>query len=86
MAVSRPLRPLGPTQGSGRGSAAADSLSEMDAATERGIGLLLAHCAAVERLEQVRPSATERLEDELGPELARLLTGALTPRRRRLAA
>jgi hypothetical protein len=47
-------------------------------ATERGAGLLMEHCAALERLEIVRISARARLEASLGDDLTRLLVGALT--------
>jgi hypothetical protein len=40
----------------------------------RGAGLLLVHCAAV---DDDRPSASARLEQALGGELARLLVHAL---------
>lgn len=53
----------------------------------RGPGLLLAHCFALTRLDDLEPSAAARLERQIGPELARLLVGALAGRRReRLAA
>ena len=62
----------------------------MTAASDRGTSLLLAHCAALARLEAEpeRPPASQRLEEALGPELAQLLVGALTKggRSRRLAA
>ena len=48
----------------------------------RGPRLLLDHCAALTRLEESRPPAFARLEQELGPELARMLVGALAGRRR----
>jgi hypothetical protein len=43
----------------------------------RGAGLLLAHCAAIERLDDARPPAFERLQGVLGGDLARFLVGAL---------
>jgi hypothetical protein len=46
----------------------------------RGVQLLLAHCAALTRLEDSRPPASARLEQAVGEELARLLVGALAPR------
>jgi hypothetical protein len=45
----------------------------------RGHALLLAHCSAVSRLEEARPGAFERLEAQLGGDLARLLVNALVP-------
>ena len=45
-----------------------------------GSDRLLAHCSALSRLDQTRPSAFQRLEDEVGDDLARLLLAALTPR------
>jgi hypothetical protein len=42
---------------------------------ERGVALLAAHCAS---LDPDTPTARERLEDALGPELARKLVFALT--------
>jgi hypothetical protein len=47
-------------------------------ARERGSGLILEHCAALDRLEEARASARSRLEAALGDDLARLLVGALT--------
>jgi hypothetical protein len=41
---------------------------------------LLAHLDALNRADAERPSAAERLDDALGPELARKLVFALTPR------
>jgi hypothetical protein len=46
----------------------------------RGAGLLLSHCAA---LCGDRPAAYTRLEQEVGPELARLLVFALGRRQGR---
>lgn len=43
-----------------------------------GIALLVEHLAALGRFDDARPSARERLEEELGSELARRLLGALT--------
>jgi hypothetical protein len=45
---------------------------------ERGAGLILEHCAALDRLEEARASARTRLEAALGDDLTRLLVGALT--------
>ena len=42
---------------------------------ERGLALLVAHCAS---LDPDSPSARERLDDLLGPELARKLVFALS--------
>jgi hypothetical protein len=47
----------------------------------RGFDLLLEHCAALDRLDEARTPAVERLEVELGGDLARLLTKALGGRR-----
>jgi hypothetical protein len=44
---------------------------------ERGPGLLLEHCAALERLGHTRPPARDRLSRVLGYELAGLLLRAL---------
>lgn len=46
----------------------------MDAGSERGLALLVAHCAS---LDPAAPTARERLEEKLGPELARKLVFAL---------
>lgn len=43
----------------------------------RGHALLLAHCSAVSRLEKARPGAFERLEQQVGGDLARFLLNAL---------
>jgi hypothetical protein len=43
----------------------------------RGSDLLLEHCAAFDRLDEVRTPAVERLELELGGDLTRLLVSAL---------
>jgi hypothetical protein len=42
----------------------------------RGVGLLLAHCAALDSLEERAP-ASARLQRLLGPDLTRLLLVAL---------
>ena len=42
------------------------------------VALLVEQIAALGRLDETRPSARERLEQELGPELTRRLVGALT--------
>ena len=44
---------------------------------ERGPARLLAHCVALERLDNVRPSARDRLQHLLGGELAGFLLRAL---------
>jgi hypothetical protein len=46
----------------------------MNAVPDRGTALLLAHCAS---LDPAAPTARERLEDALGPELAQRLVRAL---------
>jgi hypothetical protein len=46
----------------------------MNAAGHRGNALLLAHCSS---LDPAAPTALERLEATLGPELARRLVAAL---------
>jgi hypothetical protein len=48
---------------------------------ERGYELLLEHCTALTRTVSSRPPALLRLEQELGNDLARMLVGALVPRR-----
>jgi hypothetical protein len=48
-----------------------------DGATDRGLALLLAHCAS---LDPAAPTARERLDEKLGPELARKLVFALAAR------
>jgi hypothetical protein len=48
---------------------------------ERGYELLLEHCTALTRTADSRPPAFVRLEQQLGNELARMLVGALVPRR-----
>lgn len=47
------------------------------APTERGTALLVAHCAS---LDPDAPTARERLEDALGPDLAHKLVSALAGR------
>ena len=47
--------------------------------TERGLALLVAHCAS---LDPGAPTARERLEEKLGAELARKLVFALAARER----
>jgi hypothetical protein len=42
---------------------------------ERGLALLMAHCAS---FDPATPTARERLEDVLGPDLARKLVFALS--------
>lgn len=57
--------------------------------TRRGGGpeLLLEHCAALTRVDDIRPSASRRLEHAVGTDLARLLVAALAgPHAARLAA
>jgi hypothetical protein len=53
---------------------------------ERGAELLLEHCVALTRQDDLRPSAFLRLEEELGNELARRLVDALAARRRERSA
>jgi hypothetical protein len=45
--------------------------------SERGVELLLEHCAALAGADEPRPSALDRLEQALGGDLARMLVGAL---------
>ena len=45
--------------------------------SERGVELLLEHCAALADAEEPRPQALDRLEQALGGDLARMLVGAL---------
>jgi hypothetical protein len=60
-----------------RGVTATDDLSPVRF-TRRGSLLLLDHCASLERLTGAsRRSARERLEAELGPDLAKRLLGSL---------
>jgi hypothetical protein len=49
----------------------------------RGADLLLAHCDALTRVDDARPPVSERLEELVGSDLARLLVGALAGRRAR---
>lgn len=44
---------------------------------DRGLALLIAHCAS---LDPAAPTARERLEEKLGPDLARKLVFALAGR------
>jgi hypothetical protein len=53
---------------------------------ERGAELLLEHCAALTRTDDLHPSAFLRLEEALGNELARMLVDALAARSRGRAA
>ena len=48
----------------------------------RGDELLLAHLALFDQPadDEARPSVSDRLEQELGPELATALVAAMTPR------
>ena len=46
-------------------------------AASRGSELLLAHCEALDILDDVRPSSFERLMDSIGGKLAKLLVFAL---------
>jgi hypothetical protein len=51
----------------------------MDAASDdRGLAVLVAHCAS---LDPAAPTARERLDEKLGPELARKLVFALAARK-----
>ncbi len=58
----------------------------MDALVPRGRGrgaaLLLEHCAALARLDDLRPSPLERLEAAVGGDLAHVLVRALSFDRR----
>jgi hypothetical protein len=64
-------------------AAAVDTRESMAAAATdpvpsgRGAVLLLEHCAALDRCDEVRSSAFARLEEAVGGSLARLLVGAL---------
>ncbi len=49
---------------------------------KRGLELLIAHCAVLD-VDRRRPSALERVEAEVGVELAALLVAALSDERRR---
>lgn len=63
-----------------RVDAAGDDPTIMSAAHDergRGAALLLEHCSALERLDGDRPSAFERLEGLIGPDLASRLVSAL---------
>jgi hypothetical protein len=51
----------------------------MNAGSDRGLALLLAHCAS---LDPAAPTARERLDEKLGPELAHKLIFALAARER----
>ena len=66
----------------------ADSKGGMELAApstgERGLDLLLRHCDALTDVD--RPPAYARLEEQVGEDLARMLVGALSPRREALAA
>jgi hypothetical protein len=57
-------------------------MEDSDAAANRGRGtdLILAHCRAFARLENMRPPAFARVEVAIGPELARLLVVGLAGR------
>jgi hypothetical protein len=48
----------------------------------RGPDLLLEHCTALTRLDELRPPAFNRLEDAVGGDLARFLVVALARRTR----
>jgi len=48
---------------------------------ERGYELLLEHCTSLTRIAAPRTPASQRLEEALGGELARLLTVALARQR-----
>jgi hypothetical protein len=52
----------------------------------RGQALLLEHCAALERLDEARLTARDRLHGVLGGELAGLLLRALAGDHRRAGA
>jgi hypothetical protein len=54
-------------------------MSMLESHTRRGDALLLSHCAAFCE----RPQAYSRLEDQVGPRMARLLVFALTGRQER---
>ena len=43
----------------------------------RGSALLLAHCSALSQLDDARPGAFERLEQQVGGDFARFLVSAL---------
>jgi hypothetical protein len=76
-----------------RASSAVDTKSAMHdlaahAKEGRGPELILLHCMALTRIDEVRAPAYRRLERAAGRELARLLVSALSPGRhvQRLAA
>jgi hypothetical protein len=74
VALVRGPRPL--TQGSCTTAVPVDRSSGMNAAPhERGLALLLAHCAS---LDPDSPTARERLDEALGPDLAQKLVFALS--------
>ncbi len=43
----------------------------------QGADLILRHCAVLDRLDDARPTAADRLQEELGGDLASLLVFAL---------
>ena len=52
-----------------------------------GADLILRHCAVLERFDDARPSASDRLQQALGGELAQLLVLALAaPQGRRASS
>jgi hypothetical protein len=51
-----------------------DAAAANNRASDRGAGLLIAHCTA---LDQERPAVVDRLQRLLGPDLTRLLLVAL---------
>ena len=57
-----------------------DALSQISEG--RGSDLLLEHCTALTRVEALRPPAFDRLEREVGGDLARFLVVALAGRGR----
>ena len=72
--------PVPQTEGSCGPRRSVDSTSEMQAgSTDRGLERLVAPCAS---LDPGAPTARERLEEKLGPELARKLVFALAARER----
>ncbi len=52
----------------------------------KGYALLLAHCCALSRLDAAKPSPFQRLAEEVGDDLARLLVTSLAPRAARRVA
>lgn len=50
---------------------------------EQASDLLLKHCLALSAVETTRPSAKLRLEEAIGPELARRLLASLSQSQRR---